>query len=156
MNFAGRPAWGPDAREEADEITAASGVSGRVAFVPPYTQSQAPEVIRAAHVLLHTKYNDNCPTLVLEAMACGLPVAYSESGGTPELVGPDAGVGVPAPLDWERQHPPDPEALADAIRRLVSEYPQRSLAARRRAKQFDLVPWLERHRQVFTQVLEGR
>ena len=52
------------------------------------------------------------PTVVLEALASGLPVVYSASGGTPELVGDDAGVGVPAPLDWEQDHPPAPEALA--------------------------------------------
>lgn len=153
LHFAGRPAWAAGAREEADQIAARLEVSERLEFVPPYTQLEAPAVLRAAHVLLHTKYNDNCPTLVLEAMACGLPVAYSASGGTPELVGPDAGIGIPAPLDWEEPHPPAPELLADAIRRIVAEYPRRSIAARLRAEQFDLVPWLARHQQVFERLV---
>ena len=84
-------------------------------------------------------------------------MAYSDSGGTPELVGSEAGIGIPAPLDWERQHPPDPEALADAIRRILAEYPRRSEAARRRAvEHFGVTPWLERHRQVFARLLEER
>lgn len=157
LRFAGKPAWGARASDDASDIVARMGLSARVEFVPPYSQEAAPEVIGAAHVLLHTKYNDNCPTLVLEAMACGLPVAYSASGGTPELVGPEAGIGIPAPLDWDLQHPPDPEALADAVRRMLGDYPRRSEAARRRAvEHFDVAPWLERHRQVFQRLLEGR
>ena len=58
---------------------------------------------------------DPCPSAVIEAMACGLPVVYPASGGTVELVGDEAGIGVPHPDGWERDEPPDPEALADAV-----------------------------------------
>ena len=157
LRFAGRPAWGPEATRETTELLAQLGLSDRVEFVGPYTQREAPAIIASTHVLLHTKYNDNCPTLVLEAMACGLPVVYSASGGTPELVGPNAGIGIPAPLDWERPHPPDPESLADAIRQILGEYAERSAAARRRAvEHFDVHPWLDRHRLVFERILEER
>ncbi len=80
-----------------------------------YAQRDAPAIFRQAHVLLHTKVNDPCPTLVLEAMACGLPVVYPRSGGTVELVGDEAGVGVPHPDGFERDEPPPPEALAEAV-----------------------------------------
>ena len=68
-----------------------------------------------ADLLLHTQYNDACPGLVLEAMACGLPVVYSASGGTPELVGPEAGLGVAAEQSWEKTYPPDPNKMAGAV-----------------------------------------
>ena len=48
-------------------------------------------------------------------MACGLPVVYPASGGTVELVGDEAGIGVPHPESWERDEPPSPEALAEAV-----------------------------------------
>ena len=32
------------------------------------------------------KYKDPCPNSVIEAMSCGLPILYSNSGGLPELV----------------------------------------------------------------------
>ncbi len=58
---------------------------------------RCPRCCGAAHVLLHTKVKDPCPTAVIEAMALRLPVAYAASGGTVELVGDEAGIGVPHP-----------------------------------------------------------
>ena len=40
----------------------------------------------AADVLLYPSIADNCPLVVLEAMACGLPVVSFNTGGIPELV----------------------------------------------------------------------
>jgi glycosyltransferase involved in cell wall biosynthesis len=113
-------------------------------------------VLADADILLHTKYNDPCPGLVLEAMACGVPVVYSDSGGTPELVGDDAGIGVPAPLDFEHDHPPDPDQLADAVLAVASDRERYASEARRRAVElFDLERWIERHRAVFAELLGG-
>ena len=111
-------------------------------------------MFQSAHILLHTQYNDACPRLVVEAMSCGLPVVYSASGGTPELVGKEAGIGIPAPLDWEKVHPPSPVALASAVLEVHKNYNDYAEAARRRAvDHFDLDPWLDRHQQIFEEVL---
>lgn len=40
----------------------------------------------AADMLLYPSVADNCPLVVLEAMACGLPVVSFQTGGIPELV----------------------------------------------------------------------
>ncbi len=40
----------------------------------------------AADMLLYPSIADNCPLVVLEARACGLPVVSFETGGIPELV----------------------------------------------------------------------
>jgi glycosyltransferase involved in cell wall biosynthesis len=148
----GALSWHPDRRRsetEGRELVARLGLGERVELLGPYSQEEAPDLMRRADLLLHTKYNDPCPTIVLEAMACGLPVVYSASGGVPELVGEDAGVGVPAPLDWEQDHPPDPAALADAVRRAAERLDDHRAAARERALRFDLRRWVERHREVF-------
>jgi glycosyltransferase involved in cell wall biosynthesis len=46
-----------------------------------------PAVLRSCAALLTLSENETCPNVVLEALACGLPVLYKPSGGTPEVVG---------------------------------------------------------------------
>jgi glycosyltransferase involved in cell wall biosynthesis len=126
---------------------------GRVHLLGEYTQNEAPGIFRRAHLLLHTKVNDPCPTLVLEAMACGLPVVYPASGGTVELVAEEGGIGVPHPDSFERDEPPAPEALADAVDRVLADLARYSASARSRVvERFSLEPWLERHREIFEEL----
>jgi glycosyltransferase involved in cell wall biosynthesis len=121
-----------------------------VDFLGRYSQDAAPDVFRRAHVLLHTKVNDPCPTMVIEAMACGLPVAYAASGGTVELVGDEAGIGVPHDDGFERDEPPAAEAMAEAVLRVLVGRDRFAAAARRRVvERFSLVDWLDRHEAIF-------
>jgi glycosyltransferase involved in cell wall biosynthesis len=126
------------------------GVRDRVELTGRYAQRDAPGLLRRAHVLLHTKVKDPCPSSVIEAMACGLPVVYPGSGGTVELVGDEAGIGVAHPDAWERDEPPAPEALAGAVAQVLAELPRYRIAARARAvERFALGPWLDRHAELF-------
>jgi len=128
-------------------------LGSRVDFVGRYAQRDAPALFRRADLLLHTKVNDPCPTAVIEAMACGLPVVYAASGGTPELVGDEAGIGVPHPDGWEHDIPPEPAALAEAVAVVVGRLEEYAASARRRAvERFALEPWLERHGELFTEL----
>lgn len=134
-------------------LLAELGIGERVELVGRYSQRDAPALIRRAHLLLHTKVKDPCPSAVIEAMACGLPVVYPASGGTVELVGAEAGVGVPHPDSWERDEPPTPEALAEAVVGVLAARPSYAAAARKRAvERFSLEPWLERHEELFSEL----
>ena len=150
---AGKYCWRDErvALEEARDYARGRCVGDVVEFLGPYSQEDAANLMNRADILLHATYNDSCPRLVLEAMACGLPVVCSGSGGTPELIGSTAGLGVPAPLDWEREHAPDPLALAAAVVAVFRDLGTFSAAARDRAvRLFDVKPWIERHRAVFS------
>jgi glycosyltransferase involved in cell wall biosynthesis len=137
-----------------EPLVAACGVAGHVHVLGRYAQRDAPALFRRAHLLLHTKVNDPCPSVVLEAMASGLPVVYPRSGGVPELVGDEAGIGVPHPDSFDRDEPPEPEALAGAVARVLAERERFAQAARERAvERFALEPWLDRHAELFARLV---
>lgn len=150
---AGALSFAPDGAAQTADLVRRLGLEDAVELVGTFTQADAPFLYRRADLLLHPKYNDPCPTVVLEAMACGLPIVYSASGGTPELVGSDAGVGIDAPLDWENDHPPAAAELACAVLQLVDELDGHAAAARARALRFDARRWVDRHREIFEELL---
>jgi glycosyltransferase involved in cell wall biosynthesis len=159
MVVTGRMRWTADevgCSTQAARHVATRGLEAAVSFTGPYTQGQAPSLYHRGDVLVHAKYNDPSPGLVVEAMACGLPVVYSASGGVPEMVGKEAGIGVPAELSWDRELPPDPVDVANAVLEVAARRDHFAEAARERAvRLFDIKPWIERHREIFARVLSS-
>jgi glycosyltransferase involved in cell wall biosynthesis len=66
----------------------------RIIIVGPVSNEEMAHHMRQADVLVHPRQGDWCPNIVIEAMACGLPVVCASWGGTAELVG-DGGIVVP-------------------------------------------------------------
>lgn len=154
LKIAGR--MSPDTEIEIRNRIAQASLMNWVEFLGEYDQNQAPGVYRSADMLLHTQYNDVCPSVVLEAMACGLPVVYSKTGGTPELVGEDAGYGIPSELDWDVPRPPAATALCDAVVHLSGRLAEAGQAARRRAvEKFGMERWIARHEYIFNDLLKN-
>jgi glycosyltransferase involved in cell wall biosynthesis len=87
---------------------------------------------RATVALVPSLWPEACPTVVLEAMAYGLPVIGSRIGGIPELIEEGAsGILVP---------PKDPVRLAESMHAVLSDRELREklgAGARRRSLQFD-------------------
>ena len=138
------------------EIGGPRDLGDGVQLVGRYSQADAPRLFRSAHVLLHTQMNDSCPSVVLEAMACGLPVVHPASGGTVELVGDVGGIDVPHEGDWERLVPPSAEAMAEAVEKVLGALDFYSRGARQRAvERFALGPWLERHAALLAELTTG-
>jgi glycosyltransferase involved in cell wall biosynthesis len=126
-----------------------------VTLLPAFSQAEAVALHRSAHVLLHLKYHDPCPTVVIEALACGVPVVGSRTGGLPELVGEDGGELLPVEVSWERAAYPAACALAEACARVFSNWPERSAAARSRAARlFSHTAWVEAHAAIFNETLK--
>ena len=160
--IAGKLAWHRDerlARQDMERWISASGISEKISFIGSYTQAEAPRIFNASDILLHPQYNDACPSLILEAMASGLPVVYSKSGGTPELVGEEAGEGVPVELSWGKIAWPNPQVLAEGVKKIyldLNGYKER--ARLRVTNYFNASDWRRRHREVFDSLLsqDGR
>ncbi|MCI0696570.1 glycosyltransferase family 4 protein [candidate division KSB1 bacterium] len=93
---------------------------------------KVPIWLNTADIFLNTTNADNAPVSVIEAMACGLCVVSTNVGGIPYL------------LTHERDallvSPNDPEAMASAVRRILTEpglAEQLSRNARKKVEQFD-------------------
>jgi glycosyltransferase involved in cell wall biosynthesis len=58
-----------------------------IEMVGPLVSEEVATLLRMHDVFIAASRDDPCSNAVLEALACGLPVAYLASGGHPELVG---------------------------------------------------------------------
>ena len=154
--IAGRFCWEDAAAADrrVREHARVMGVAEAVEVQPAYPQAEAPRVLSQGDILVHAKCNDPCPTLVLEAMACGLPVVHSASGGTPELVG-DAGFGLVSRVDWEHHEPPPPDAIGAAVLDIARDLARYRERVRERSLRFDVAAWRRRHREVFESLMRS-
>jgi glycosyltransferase involved in cell wall biosynthesis len=85
----------------------------RVEIVGGVPKDQVPEWLDRADVFLNTTTIDNTPVSVIEAMASGLCIVSTDVGGIPYLLR-DGENALLVPQG-------DPEAMADAIRRILRE-----------------------------------
>ncbi|MSR77612.1 MAG: glycosyltransferase [Candidatus Omnitrophica bacterium] len=60
--------------------------SEKVECLGPKKEKEIGSILREGHFFLFPSENEACPNVVVEALACGLPVLYHPSGGTAELV----------------------------------------------------------------------
>jgi glycosyltransferase involved in cell wall biosynthesis len=97
-------------------------------------RQQVPALARASHMLYCAEINPPCPNSVIEALACGLPVAGFDSGSLTELVTGDAGRIVPYGADPWKLEMPDIPRLAAAAAELLKDQPRFRRAARERAE----------------------
>lgn len=129
---------GPD-RRSLERQARQAGLERHVRFHGPLTRSSLAELLAQADVLAAPSVasrdgrREGIPVALMEAMACGVPVVASRLSGIPELVDHEtSGLLVP---------PGDPQALADALERLLqSPWLRCRSAATGRAKvveQFD-------------------
>ncbi len=124
-----------------------------VSFTGAYSQEEAPSVYQQADVYVMLKHNDPCPNTVLEAMASGLAILYSDSGGVPELASGNCGISLPVQQGFEANYVPEQMEIAKGMKQILKDLPARQLAARQRAvAQFDIKKWIERHQQIFCEL----
>ncbi len=110
---------------------------------------QIPALDRSAHLLFSADLNTACPNSVIEALACGLPVAGFATGALSEMVTGDSGRLAPYGGDPWKLDQPDVPALANAAAEILQNQVQFRAAARRRAEEaFGLVRMVECYLEV--------
>lgn len=129
------------------------GIADRVVCTGAYSQEEAPSVYQSSDVYVMLKHNDPCPNTVLEAMACGLPVLYSQSGGVPELVPSGAGIGISVRQSFNETCVPEIKDIASAMLEICENVEEFGEVARSRAEEaFGLDKWIRRHKEVFNEL----
>lgn len=73
-------------RSRLDELTDSLGVSDLIRYVGAVPYEKLPESYQYADIFVLTSLSEGMPSVILEAMGCGLPIVASDVGGNNEIV----------------------------------------------------------------------
>ncbi len=97
--------------EELKSLSNNLGVSDHVTFLGFQDHSKMPAHYNNAHIFLLPSKNEGMSNTILEAMACGLPIVTTQTGGTGELI---EGNGIIVPME-------DSHAIAQAVLKITAD-----------------------------------
>jgi glycosyltransferase involved in cell wall biosynthesis len=108
---------GPE-RKELEALRSELGLDQRVHFLGRVPDADLPELLRAADlIVVPSRSMEGFGISTIEGLACGTPVVATDSGASPEILGP---------IDPVLLVPADPEALAARIADLLRDSRRRS------------------------------
>jgi len=119
----------------------------KVICLPPMKQEELADYYGKCDVFLHAAKNDPCPNVVLEALSCGLPVIYHNSGGTPEIA---SKYGIPLPEDITT------ETVSELIEEMKERFPQFVENIKRDVKTFSIERSTEEYLSIFYSLVERK
>jgi glycosyltransferase involved in cell wall biosynthesis len=123
------------------------GMQDRVRFTGQVAQPRLAEIFGAADIVLNCSDREGIANVLMEAMACGTPVAATPVWGSPEVItAPEAGL-----LLRDRS----PGAIAEGVRQLAAAPPDRA-ATRRHAARFTWDDTAQQHLGVLRQAVARR
>lgn len=85
-------------------------------------------MMRSCDLMFYPSFADPAPNVVLEALACGVPILYNAYGGTREIL---EGTGAGMAIDYRKN-------FADQIEEVLEELPSHKFKARETAKNHDI------------------
>jgi glycosyltransferase involved in cell wall biosynthesis len=145
-------AGGGELLEDFRARAGAAGVGERVHFLGAVAHARLPRVLRASDLfLLTTEPPESFGIVLIEAMACGLPVIASDYPGVRAVVDDDTGLLVPQG---------DPDAVASALDRAAADPAERErMGAAGRAKALAEWNWprlVDRMDAAYAEAIEAR
>jgi glycosyltransferase involved in cell wall biosynthesis len=133
LSCIGSPARDPPTAQAIEAAIEAHGLGGRVELIGEQSEAALQPYYDAADLFVLASYHEGYGMVLAEALARGLPVVATRAGAIPGTVPAAAGLLVP---------PGDPDALAAALRRVITEPAlRRDLAAGARAVRATLPSW---------------
>jgi phosphatidyl-myo-inositol dimannoside synthase len=140
-----------DEEDSLRRLAAELSLNGDAAFLGLVPHDSMPDVYRGADIFVLPSHSEGMSIALLEALASGLPVVVTNTGGTAELVQESTnGIIVP----WA-----DVSALAEALKRLVEDEDTRlrmGLESRRIAKRFGWESLVDNYLGLCRQVAAGQ
>jgi len=140
---------GPE-RARLEGLVRDLGVGDRVRFLGARPNADMPGLLSSAELAVFPSLMEATSVAALESMACELPVAASDVGGLPEIVGPEVGV---------LFRPGDPGDLARAVAEILARPDLRALGAegrRRVVERWSNARLAERHLEIYDELLRRR
>lgn len=134
-------------REEWEGIVRELGMESCVEFPGHVPHDRLAEVLNSADVFVLPSLYEGMSNTLLEAIACGLPVVVTDTGGTRELV---SGNGIVVPQR-------NPGAIAEAVRRIATDAGLRAEMGRRSRAIAEEYSWervAEQYLDLYRQVVE--
>lgn len=119
----------------------------KVICLPPMKQKELAEYYKKCDFFLHGAQDDPCPNVVLEALSCGLPIVYNNSGGTPEIAD---NYGIPLPEDIK------PESIHGTIQTMKEKYPQFVESIKKDMNKFSIERAVREYVNIFYNITEGK
>jgi glycosyltransferase involved in cell wall biosynthesis len=110
------------------------GIGEKVAFHGKVNHAEVIRILQNAHLFCFPTQSEGFPKVVLEALACGLPVIATPVSVLPTLLGNGCGILIE----------PNPAAIANAVCGIAStpeRYQVMSAKARMTARQYSLETW---------------
>jgi glycosyltransferase involved in cell wall biosynthesis len=121
----------------------------RVSFLDNLTDEELRRVYQMSSLAIFPFKNATANCALLEAMACGLPIVATDVGGVREYLGEEAGI---------LCNPRDPEALANAMLRILNDSLLAGImsrASRKCALAYDYRVVAARMSEIYLDILQG-
>ena len=120
-----------------------------------YTSKNFSQKFKDVNFALHLKYKDPCPNAVVERMHLGMVHVYSNSGGTPEIIG-NSGIGINVKNTWNKQISVDPMILSKKIVEVINKKKILQKNVKKRLKFFSYNNYISQHKKIFLDLINKK